>query len=147
MTAPTLTTTHHDARVTALDVLGQVEALLRPNMDAGLRIEAVTHLVSVRLRTANPAEGAQLAELLRLVAEKPVTTAAHLHHVWSGLVAGHAVRITVLVELRHFQTGSSTVRCGLAMRDLDHPSGWDLGTITVDPSAVTCPACLPRGRS
>ncbi len=44
----------------------------------------------------------------------------------------------------HFQTGSSAVRCGLPMRDAEHPDGWDLGTVTVDPSSVTCPECLPR---
>lgn len=44
----------------------------------------------------------------------------------------------------HLQTGSSTVQCGATMGHWrDNPTGWDLGTVTVDMSRVTCPDCLP----
>lgn len=43
--------------------------------------------------------------------------------------------------LVHLQTGSSTVRCGAHMRDAQHPTGWDLGNVTID-IGVTCPDCL-----
>ena len=44
----------------------------------------------------------------------------------------------------HFQTGSSTVRCGYPMRGvfMGPADGWDLGDVTVDPTEVTCPHCL-----
>lgn len=44
----------------------------------------------------------------------------------------------------HLQTGSSTVRCGAAMAPRSGEPGWDLGTVSVDVSKVTCSACLPR---
>jgi hypothetical protein len=42
----------------------------------------------------------------------------------------------------HFQTGSSTVRCGFPMRDRQHPEGWDLGTVSVEVREVTCQECM-----
>lgn len=43
----------------------------------------------------------------------------------------------------HYQTGSGTVRCGASMRHWrDNPTGWDMGTVTVDPTQATCPQCV-----
>lgn len=42
----------------------------------------------------------------------------------------------------HLMTGSSTVACGATMR-MPGRDGWDLGTATTEPMAVTCSNCLP----
>jgi hypothetical protein len=43
----------------------------------------------------------------------------------------------------HLMTGSSTVACGAPMRHFKTcPEGWDMGTAKVDPTKVTCGACL-----
>lgn len=50
-----------------------------------------------------------------------------------------------MLKVIHFQTGSSSVRCGEKMAHWkDNPDGWDLGNITVDPTKVTCAKCSPR---
>ena len=49
------------------------------------------------------------------------------------------------MTVTHLQTGSSEVRCGAKMAHWkDNPKGWDLGTVTTDPTKVTCPRC--RGK-
>lgn len=60
----------------------------------------------------------------------------------SGKVIEALVHDLPTRSVTHYKTASSTVRCGALMGHWrDNPTGWDLGTVTVDPSKVTCPDC------
>lgn len=70
------------------------------------------------------------------------TTGDVIVQEFSAATAAAAEALAEIDGKVHYQTGSSSVRCGAKMRHWrDNPTGWDLGTVTVDPAAVTCPRC------
>lgn len=87
------------ARDDALVVLIEVASLVPSNLRADLSIAAYDQKIDIRLDTEDTFYGHQMAARLGLSYEEPYVTDEDVHHIWSGQIQGHRVRVALLVSI------------------------------------------------